>query len=785
MEIKKAIFSHFLLFLSIFGSIWGFFGAQNLTCSQSAAGTPIVMILSQDDPGLYRKLRATDDPMYETFIQALDGHVTIVMSTPVLYWLTKRVNEQRGGTAWTSKLQNDFVLYLVKEDGFVLIVPKEQKDDLASLGINADYISEPLTTFASIKTRLSNPKYGHQAIDSEQIANLFVKNSYFHSAPPKYWYITGHGLDSIDDAKFKWCKATVAEQPIYALVNMLEVLNKINTKAVYLLSCYCAGSNALALQNILSGTVSDERCACIDELTFSLLFQSSGDLVDSNIIQNFPAFFTAMQECDWDDAKSVAHKLNDQFMQATPQIKRFANYPMMRTPKNHCFQALELPSTIVFSEPVTTAQTIDAPAEKEMIQIYPADLSQLTINMRASQPAFIISRVIGRSHHFIGSITTKATGDITDLIGSSMLSGVILAGTDEFYAGVSDKAWFIDTVKIANKDEIQGLVVFKGSLKHANRIATAVYRTAANEYYRITIPLPFERQKFNKEPIDEQTYCKTVKEIYWQTIPEDDALAEATNNSENHANHQSLLTSFGSKLSIQLSEPLDDEMIRNDFAAIKSQKIAKDNYINYTAHCHDEAIIDAIVDDGINDDIFDAQDITLLLCKLIDHEYHSLICKQVHKLAEQNDPKILHCVIHALRHLLDAGLYKQALHQYDDIFVIFKKALARDRCDYDLLADIEQQLIQLVTALAQHNCAADAAEKICELLEASDISMQGLGLVLLAAMENAGCTESPLNEKRSLVRAAADNLIKSAQSYDPIALYFYNQDLAQQSIERA
>jgi len=785
--IQKPIFRHFLLFFNVFLLIFGISAQNSTICGQQAAGVPIIMILSQDDPGLYTKANPVEDPMYKTFLQALGAHVTTLISPPVLYWLIKRANEQRDSHDWASKLQNDYAFFLTKDEGFALIVPKEQKGNLAALGINADYLSEPLTTASSIKERLSNPKFKHQDIRPEQIGQLFIKNSYFHHVPPKYWYITGHGLDSIDDATFEWSNASIAEMPVYVLVNLLEILDKINSRSAYLLSCYCSGSNALKIQNILSGTVTDERCSSISQLDFPVIFQCCTDIVACPIIENFPQFFAAMQEWDNEDASScdcLAQKMNDQFMKATPKIKRFANYPIVRMPKTCAFQAVPFPSTIVISEPIATAQTIEAPADKEMIQISPADLTQLTIHMSDGQLPCIISRVQGRSHHFIGSITTQAQGTIAEIINASFLNGIIRADEKDFFCGVSDKAWFIETLTIADKETIHGLAVFKGSLKHATHQAIAVYRASKDQYFRLTMALPTFTQNndITKEEIDESTYVQTLQEIYWQTLPNQDALDEATHKSESQTDHNALFIEFGKKLGIPLSVPADDEMIKKDFNLIKSGRINKDKYINYAAHIHYKPLIDAIVEHGMNGDIFDTHDIILLLFKLIDHEYQSLIFKQVKKLAERDDRQILYCVENAFMHCLDVGLYKHALQMYDDLFICLKKALSHKELKNGLIADIQEDLTRFVVMLVHNDCAQNGVEKVLELLNSSDLGLQVIGLILFTTMENAGYTNDNLNQKRSLLHAIALNLKRAVQSHNAIALYFYEQALVQQCI---
>ncbi len=783
--IQKPIYRHFLLFFNTILMFFGLFGVKSTFCSPKAAGVPIVMILSESDPGVYKKADPTDDPVYNTFVSALNSHQNILISPPILYWLIKRSNEHRGALYdWASKLQNDYALFLTKDEGFVLIVPSGQKADPAALGINVDYLSEPLVTAASIKGRLSNNKYSHQPICPEQLAQLFIKNSFLHPVPPKYFYITGHGLDSIDDAKFEWCGASIAEMPVYRLVNLLEILNKINTRLVYLLSCYASGSNALKLQNILSGAIKDERCVCLDTLEFPVLFQSSMDIVACPLFENLPQLFSAIEAWDCEDADSIdclAQKVGDQFIQVTPRIKRFANYPTIRMPKTSHFRALPLQSTIVIAEPISAAKTIEAPTEKEMIQVYPADLSQLTVHMPDADLATFISRVHGRAHHFIGSIMTDATGPIPNIIFALFLCGVNLAGQPNFYCGVSDKAWFIEKLKIADNDEIHGVAIFKGSLKYTNHEPIVVYRTTKNEYFRLTIPLPFEENSIKKERIDEATYIQTIKEIYWQTLSEQDALEEATNKSESQIDHNALFIEFGKKLDIVLSLPSDDEIIQKDFAQIKSGHIKKENYIDYAAHIHHEPLIDAIVEHGIKNDIFDTDDINFLLYKLIEHEYQPLIFKQLQKLADQSEQQVLFCVENVFRHCLDVGLYKHALQMYDDLFICLKKALSPN-CKKDLLAAIQRQLIRFVVMLVEHDCAQNAVDKVLELLNSSDLGMQVIGLILFTTMEKAGFTNEKLNQKRTLLHAIALNLKKAARSHNAVALYFYEQALVRQCI---
>lgn len=783
-NIQKAIFSHFLLFFNVFLLIF----AQNSICrGTQAPGVPIVMILSQDDPGLYSKANALQDPMFETFIRALESHQNLLVSPPVLYWLIKRADEHRGSSYdWASKLQNDYALFLTKEEGFTLIVPKERKDDMAALGINSDYLSEPLTSAASIRQRLGKPQFRHQEIQPAQLGHLFIKNSSFCHVPPKYFYIAGHGLDSIDDAKFEWGGAAIAEMQIHLLVNLLETLNLINTCSAYIVSCYSAGINAQKVQNILSGTISDERCACLDKLEYPVVIQCSGDIASCLIIEHFPQFFTTMQEWYYQDADSIdclAQKITSQFMDSTQKMTRFANYPMIRMPKTGYFQALPLPGTIIISEPIKEEQIIEAPTEKEMVQVYPADLRQLTIHMPDEQLPAIVSRVAGRSHHFIGSITTKAFGTVDEVVNATLLNGIISAGDNEFFCGVSDKAWFVGKLTIANKDEIDGLVVFKGSLKLAKRQAIAVYRTAKNEYIRLTIPLPWTANKVQKEKIDEATYIQTVEDIYWQTMPAPDALDEATHKSENQADHDVLFIDFGKELGIGLSLPADDEMIQKDFNRIRNGQINKSKYINYAAHIHYEPLIDAIVDNGIKADIFNAYDIIILLYRLIDHEYQPLIFKQVQKLATQNDPKFLNCVLNAFDHFLDAGLHKHALQMYGELFICLKKALAHKELKKDFLSGIQEVLRRFVVILVQKDCAQNAVEKVLELLNSADLGLQVIGLILFATMENAGFTNEKLNQKRTLLHAIALNLKKAVRARNAVALYFYEQELVQQCIE--
>ncbi len=728
---ERIRFRSFILWGIIIFSIIGVLAiiAGPLTLQTTKDCLPIVMILSDEDTGLYSASNANYEPMYNLLKDSIKSELSIIVSTPILYWLTKRTTEGRNPSFdWTHAVNQRYCVSISAGNKFALLLPQKYSDKLDFLGFNSDYL-KPIA-IKELKKFFADETLKKQEIDPAEFEKLFCKHSFRHPVCPKYFYIAGHGLDAITEPHFLRSQPVMAQMPIYNVVNMLQILNDVNTHMVYLLSCYAAGSNLVQFQNLLSGVSNDDRCQPIQSLNYPLIVQCTLDTASTRIAGKYfslAGLFDAMikwRQQETSDATAFAQNLGQLYAKA-PADERFSNFPICRQPgSNSHFQALSLSQTTVIQNPVASKTTFEIPESVEMIQIYPRDARKITVHIKSTLLPTIMSRIPGPAHHFIGELNCEEKGNLNKIINSMFFNGLDADG--QMYYGVADKGWFVQKVVSDGKTIAEGLVVYKGCLKQARAAMTAVYKGTDGNYYRLQSTLPLYSTP-QHERIDEKTYLKTIGHIYWQTMPSQDALDEATNGMESLKNHENLFSEFCNALAIKATLSPKKELIEEDFVDLENEKLSKDDYINYATYLHDKEITESIVDATVAGKIFEPLDCLTLLVRLIADGHQDLALEQIHKIAQQNNSKALSIILDTLLNLVASDRHKLVENTKEDVLQCLKLNVADHQSS---TKKIEKQLAKCTKDLIKNDHKQLATQFVNDIRHAENSELQAIASAL-------------------------------------------------------
>lgn len=678
---------------------------------------PIVMILSDEDSGLYANDFADNDPVYTMLKASIEAELPIIVSTPILYWLTKRTVEGRNSDFdWTKAMQQRYNVSVSNGKKFGLLIPQKYGDNPDLLGFVCDYIKP--VAHQQLKKTFAQKIFSYQENFPQELEKLLHKNSLMHAVCPKYFYIAGHGMDAMTEPHFLRSDPVMAQLPLHDMVNMLQILNGANTCAVYLLTCYAAGSNLVQLQNLLSGTVTDERCPSVHSLNFPLLVQCTTDTASTRIAGKYFSLAGLFNDIiQWANEPSDCNKLTERLgasFAKAPADERFSNFPICRLPGSYShFRALSLPQTTVIQNRISCTQTIEIPESAEMIQLYPSNARKLTIHINRMLP-MMMSRIPGPAHHFIGTLDIKAKGTVETVIKHMFLNGLDADG--QIFYGVADKGWFIQKVLSNGKTIAEGLAIYKGSLKQAQQTMTAIYKGSDGNFYLLQSALSLNFGMPQRQRIDEKTYAHMLGSIFWQTMPAQDALDEATNCSETLKDQSSLLNGFCNSLELKTPIMTKKELIEQDFKMLEKDELTVEHYINYATYLHDKEFTAAIVEAALAGKIFSPYDCLTLLVNLIADGHHDLALEQLHIISAQKNSNALAIALDTFTNM--AADQRDALieRSKNDIIACIKNNCNCKGNDAD---ETKKQLTGFIKMLAQNDHKTLAAQLIDEIRHSS------------------------------------------------------------------
>ncbi len=749
--------------------------------SVSNEAVPITLIVTENGSSLYTKPKAFDDAIICALDSALRGHIPVITSPTVLYWLSKKA-------CWLRQLEGEYQAYLNNDGDLVVLLPYATMVTPTAMGLDESCLQKPLTTPSTMRAEFAQQQYAQQPVNIEHIKKLFRLETSCATTPIKYWYILGHGSDAIGEKDFpSWGQARIAAFDLPAFVNILMTLNKLNTGGAYVVSCYGTGTNLLTVQALLHGAITDERCVPIEPLRFPLIVQGSTDTVTSLTMGKYCScekFFTVLQQCaSCCFGRTEAQEAWNALMAMVPVSERAINYPVLRQPGLYqSFVALPSPSTHIIRAHGAQPSTIVIDELIDTIQVYRADLLAQTIAIHGQVMPHIVSKIIGKSHHCIYGLTIRATGDIADVM--PMLFCTPIHFDEGISIGITDKAWFIATCTIGDQ-VYTGVVVHKGFLKRGVRELTILYRDAGKTLYKIQIPYAHKAAKqqiAKKRTITESEYSRMLEEIYYETMPGPAALAEALEYRVQESVESAMLKTFGNLIGTSLKILSQQTMVQHDIAALGRSEISVQTYINYVAYNYDQDYIQELVHAAINHNHIESQDIDHLLSCLADNEQHGLISIYTDMLAQRakHDIVLLQSIPRVLDYLVQRDLALHATYNFHAMLLALQKALHMPTTNEQkqLVAMTEHAAKNLIDELVKKSWFDLTYATIAPLFSIDDIVVRGLGLILANTL--------PTIHKNSLLvgRLVAHNnnilreLCKAAYAGDSIAGHFYQEAIA-------
>ena len=508
--------------------------------SKPQEGLDLVVVLSTGCEEVLKVDHVKHEPCCNELFAACKDDQIVLVSPSILYGLLRRKRDgQDIISECLDRITRHYAAYLNRDDDFVLLIPTSNLKSLKDLGFAEAQLShiEP-----DALMQFSESRWASHLIEIDHFKKMFRQEESGYEPPAKRIYLISHGIDALDEIKdFKWSMPLIAGLTVWQFVNFLQMLNAINTKFLHIASCYAAGSNFFNVVRILSGAVEDERCIGAQiSIQFPIMIQGTTDSPVSAIIgdgQGCKNFFSVIRQ--WLENNKDGDLLSELLSKTMYSLKNVTlapNYPVLKMSESVPITSLPVAGVAVVNQDGTV---ISVGQELHFLFFYPAVMHKTTLAFESLDAApHCISKVCGRACHFLGTVQVPQIDEnnLISLLEACFLKEVIRNYEGACGYGVSDKAWFIDSVmsdEQANQIVAKGVVVQKGMLKYGVQKALIVYQDAQGSFHRIKVSLPVEHASLRNEIITENEYIQAVARIFWETKANEEELSYATAGLEN------------------------------------------------------------------------------------------------------------------------------------------------------------------------------------------------------------------------------------------------------------
>lgn len=497
------------------------------------------------------------------------------------------------------------------------------------------------------------------------------------SVPPKCIYLISHGIDALDEIKhFRWSIPLMSNLTVWQFVNFLHILQDINTQFLHVASCYAAGINLNNVRGIISGDIRDERCVRrFDPITFPIIVQGTTDSPVSAIVGDLlgcKMYFSFIHQ--WLDCGATLYALSDVLSQSLYKNNCSvlpANYPLVVT-ADGCISRVPLQNIMVLNDRDTCGvQAVSS--DIQSIFVHPVNTRNVTLSLETIENVPTIhAKEETRSVHFIGSLEMPDLDeqDLVPILECSFLKEVLRNSEGKSAYGVSDRGWFIDSVRARTKSDLvaRGVVIQKGRLKCAEHLGLIVYQDAHGIFHRIKGELPYDKNIRN-EVITEHEYKAIVERIFWECAHKNCAYNDA----------EKALYDFFQQLSLGVPQVNATLLLHEDIQNINSGRIRKSEYLHYLAHIHDpEMMLDLLAICKTKSGCILYKDFGLLLQCLIDVEQHEMSIDLVYRMLKCDDVVAQQAALDVLLYMVASGLYMHAYSVSDDLLAIIKDLSSKE-----------------------------------------------------------------------------------------------------------
>ena len=709
------------------------------TDSKGLEPLELVVVLSTGCEEVLNVCNIKHEPCCNELFAACKEDQIVLVSPSILYGLLRR---KRDGQDIISEcldtIAHHYVVYLNIDEDFVVLIPATKHGSLKELGFDETQLNriepEALMQFAA-------GRWASHLIEIDHFKKLFRVAESGYEPPAKHIYLISHGIDAMDEIKaFKWSMPLIASLTVWQFVNFLQMLNAINTKFLHIASCYAAGSNFFNVGRILSGAVEDERCInALIPIKFSIMVQGTTDSPVSAIIgdgQGCKHFFSVIRQwLEHDSDKDMLSRLLSESFYSCTNKACIPNYPLLKLSDPELFTCVPVQGVALVNQ---DSMIIQCSQDLHHLFFYPSVMHNTTLAIQtlAAVP-HCISKTFGRSCHFLGTIQAPQLDEknLVQLLEGCFLQEVIRNPDGVCGYGVSDKAWFIDSVISDNQNNptvAKGVVVQKGMLKYGAHKALIAYQDAQGNFHRIKMALPIEHESLHNEIITENEYGQLAARIFWETKAGDEALSAATGGQQTSWHVTQGLHDFFSALN--LSTPTIDarRFIQEDITQLRNRMIKKETYLNYVAHAHDLEILNELIELAIgHSDIINFKDITTLMTHFVDIEQQAICLNVTRQLLGKDDIAAKRAAINVLTYMEHVGLYQHASRACEDIFSCIDALACKqtlNSCEVDLIQEICNFFAQLMQTMVKEGQGPAADLIMSSMVNHEQWYMYGLGL---------------------------------------------------------
>lgn len=741
----------------------------------------LVVILSAGCEEILKVDTITHEPCCNELLAACKEDQIIIVSPSVLYGMLRRKrNGQDGINECIEKIMSQYVSYVNSDKDFVVLIPSCSTKNLGELGFDQSQMTaiEPESLM-----RFSDAMWANHLIEIDHFKKLFRADDGQYKVPAKSIYLISHGSDALDEIRdFSWSLPLVSCLTVWQFVNFLQMLNTINTQFLHIASCYTAGVNFFNVERILSGVVEDERCHNPREpLHFPILMQGTTDCPVSAIIGNGPGcknFFSLIRQ--WlqhdKDALFLSEGLSRQ-LYTLQSVAKGPNFPLLKIAGSEPSASIPVQGAAMIR---VDGNCVNIHAEDRYLFFYPCALNRTKITFESLEEVpQCISKVVGRACHFIETlqVPTIEEKSLVPFLQQCFLQEVVRNHDGKSCYGVSDKAWFIRHI-IADNAECtpiaKGVIVYKGMLKYGMHKAYILYQDAQNNFHRIEMSLPYDKAMVRNDMMSEQEYVRVAARIYWETKADEQALAYATDCTEQCWQVYDSFRSFLRALNCAVPAVDVHTCVTEDLARMRNGMLKKEAYLRYIAHVHDEAILSELVSVcSDNRDSLNFHDIETVLKYGIDTEWHETSLRVARDLLNKPQVAAHQAALNTLSYMVSQGLYMHASKACQDIFNCFD-AMAQLPSLNGAQLDLEQTMCNFFASLVTVMVKArqiQAAESVVQAMVQHDQWYRcGLGIEV--------CTQLAKPDTYEIAKLAQQRVqwftetVKKHLTQEALAVYF-------------
>lgn len=464
-------------------------------------------------------------------------------------------------------------------DTFIIVLPEPYyKAILTDYGFSSnlehmppekikDFLKDPEVISKSTRDPRKDREEEHDKKMEEQFEKLFLKPTN-NDMYPKILFIDGHGFVG----------QTIAGIGIKPFAKILSFLNKVNTKFVYILTCYLGGYNMLQLQSELEKFEgSKPQYTLPQKLDYPIVIRSTAETVTRSEIGENPIEFmdavkTFLEKPRWYFGKPKSADSGKSIIDVIKIIDKggfLGNLASIRFPGiNSFFRAIDLGNMTIITwldlQKLRTAKVfcerfgpkpsnycmenlkIDVHEGSRSVLVYPADLEDmnLIISGKPDNPKFI-SKIPGAAQHFIGTIHYQNDNEFSDL------------NTSFFNFGRAPKAGFIENLIFKNK-KLKSFITYKGVGEAFNYESIKLFQDEDGKFKKM---VKKDKDSFLDivKPISPAEYYWTAFVITEETRPGPRSIKESSGGNEDLSTVQGAFKRF--MVSTGITSPVNYEEI--------------------------------------------------------------------------------------------------------------------------------------------------------------------------------------------------------------------------------